>query len=88
MPDGSPLVPPPRSPISVQQVDQLTEAVRQQARATLAAALITASGRPHSIQQALDLECDFHFAMHPAPNSGAYQEWAKTKNKRLNEPHI
>jgi hypothetical protein len=65
-------------------VTQLTEAMKSNTAATLAAAIITASGRPFSIQQALDIMRDIYFARSPSPNSGAYQEWAKTKDERLN----
>jgi len=70
-----------------QPMMQLTEATKQQAIATMTAAIIAASGRPHSIQQALDIARDIHFAMFPVPNSGAYQDWAKTKDARLNKVH-
>jgi len=59
----------------------------RQSIVTLAAAIITASGRPWSIEQALALSNDIHFAMYPAPNNGAYQEWAKTKNAKLMAVH-
>ena len=49
----------------------------------LAAALMQASGRPYSIEQALDLVRDCRFAMYPKPGLGSYQEWAKTKDERL-----
>jgi hypothetical protein len=63
--------------------DLATDATRAQTAATLAAGIIAASGRPWSIEQALDLRRDIYFAMHPRPNSDVYQEWAKTKNERL-----
>jgi hypothetical protein len=40
--------------IDAQAIALLTEATKQQAITNLAAAIITASGRPHSIQQAMD----------------------------------
>jgi len=66
---------------------QLTEATKQQAVATLASAIIAASGRPHSIQQALDIARDIQFAMYPAPQYGHYQEWEKTKDAKLKKVH-
>jgi hypothetical protein len=66
---------------------QLTNATKAQNVATLAASLIAASGRPHSIQEAMDLCRNIDFAMHPAPGSGAYIEWAKTKDQTLNKAH-
>jgi hypothetical protein len=70
-----------------QQMAQLTEATRAQITATLASSIITASGRPHSIQQAMDIARDIQMAMYPAPQIGFYQEWAKTKAERLNKIH-
>jgi hypothetical protein len=66
---------------------QLVEAARQQNAATLAAAIITASNRPWSARQAIDLVSDIRFALYPNPNNGAYQEWAKTRDVRLGRVH-
>jgi len=66
---------------------QLTEAAKWQSVATLASAIVTASGRAHSIEQVLEIAHDIHFAMFPAPNLGAYKEWAKTKDARLKKVH-
>lgn len=77
----------PESPISAVSNMQMVEAMKQQAVATLASAVIAASGRAHSIQEALDIARDIHFAMYPAPGLGTYQEWAKTKDVRLKEIH-
>jgi len=66
---------------------QLTEATRWQSATILASAIITASGRPHSVQQALDIVQDIHFALFPVRNLAAYNEWAKTKHERLNKVH-
>jgi hypothetical protein len=68
------------------QAQQLLSATRQQTVAILAAAIVTAANRPHSIQEVLDLQRDIHFAMFPSSGSGAYQEWAKTKDERLKLP--
>lgn len=62
---------------------QLVHATRANTVATMAAAIITASGRPFSIQQALDLSRDIHFAMHPIGGYGANMEWEKTKDQAL-----
>jgi hypothetical protein len=76
------LAPPPIAPGDVAKI---INAIQQQSVATITSALIIASGRPHSIQQALDISRDIHFAMHPAPNMGAYKEWEKTKGTALNK---
>ncbi len=65
----------------------LAEVAKAQTAATLAAAIITASGEPHSIEQALEIAHDIQFAMYPAPNSGVYKEWLKTKDARLKKIH-
>ena len=66
---------------------KLTEATKWQTATTLASAIIIASGRPHSIQQALDIARDVQFAMFPTHNDAAYKEWEKTKHARLNTVH-
>jgi hypothetical protein len=84
----------PEAPIPPQLVSsiitsfgQLTESNKAQVAATLAAAIIMASGRPHSIQQALDIVRDIQFAMYPAPQYGHYKEWEKFKDARLSRVH-
>ncbi len=66
---------------------QLTEAAKYQTAATLAAGIIAASGRPHSIEEAIALAHNIHFAIHPAPGYGRYEAWAKTKDATLKEIH-
>jgi hypothetical protein len=65
----------------------LLQLLRRQNATTLAAAIISASGRPHSIEQALEIVTDIQFALNPNPRAGAYQEWAKTKDERLSKVH-
>ena len=67
--------------------DAQLDLAKAQIAATLAAAIITASGRPHSVQQALDIANDIQFAMYPAHGYGHYTEWEKTKAERLNKVH-
>jgi hypothetical protein len=78
---------PQMAPQMLTSVHQLIEATKQQAIATLAAAIITQSERPWSIEQAMELANDIHMAMYPAPNYGHYQEWVKTKDARLKKVH-
>jgi hypothetical protein len=61
--------------------------MRQQKSATIAAAIVSASGKPHSIEQALGIMDDVHWAMYPDPTKGAYTEWAKTKDARVKKVH-
>lgn len=65
----------------------LVTAAKAQVAATLAAAIVAASGRPHSIQQVLDIAADIQFALYPAPGYDAYAEWEKTAVARLSKVH-
>ena len=56
---------------------QMLEATKTSAAATIAAALISASGRPHSVGEAVSLVRDVHWSMWPTPSHGAYKEWHK-----------
>jgi hypothetical protein len=78
---------PPFVPPGAAAVWKLTEATKWQTAATLASSIIMASGRPHSIQQALDIARSIQFAMFPVPNDPAYKEWETTKGTSLNEVH-
>ena len=66
---------------------RLITANQQQAVATLASAIIAASGRPWSIEEAMAVYHDVYYAMHPNPSLGAYQAWATTKDERLKKVH-
>jgi hypothetical protein len=57
-----------------------TQLANRQAAATLAAALITASGRPHSVGEAIELLYDFEWSFMPQPGSGRYDAWKKDRN--------
>jgi hypothetical protein len=79
---------PPAAFLQFQQdMLHIRETMKANMAATLASAIIVASGRPHSIQQALDIANDIQMAMYPTPNSGYYQEWSKTKDDRLKKVH-
>jgi hypothetical protein len=52
---------------------------------TIASAIMISSWRRYSIQQALEIVRDIHFAMYPAPNVEPYNEWAKTREARLSK---
>jgi hypothetical protein len=60
-------------------------ALQQNAAATLAAAIIAASGRPHSVQEALDLLQDVSFSLFPKPQHAIYQKWKEAD--KLSEVH-
>ena len=56
---------------------QMLEATKTAAAATIAAAEISASARPHSVAEAVSLVRDVHWSMWPSPSQGAYKEWHK-----------
>jgi hypothetical protein len=66
-------------------MQHLINANRQQVTSAIASAIMISSGRRYSIQQALEIMHDVHHAMYPVPNSGAYAEWSKTREARLNK---
>lgn len=70
-----------------QQMLHLIEATKAQVAATLASGIIAASGKPHSIQQAMDIVRDIQFALYPAHGSGAYMAWEANRDDRLNKVH-
>ena len=67
------------------ELHQLTYRMERLEIATLAAALIVAAGRPHSVQETLNLVRDLEFAARPNPGSGTYQQWKQTSD--LNKAH-
>jgi hypothetical protein len=77
----------PPSPIPPVELAQLLTANRQQVTATIASAIMISSSHQYSIQQALEIMHDIYYAVYPAPNSGAYIEWQKTKDARLSKVH-
>ena len=64
---------------------QTLEATKTAAVATLAAALITAASRPHSVDEAIKLMRDIQWSLWPSSNYGAYKDWKK--DFKGNEPH-
>jgi hypothetical protein len=57
--------------------------LRQQSAATLAAAIISAMGWPVSVQEALDIQTDLDWGLHPSSTSGIYKEWEKNRDQAL-----
>jgi len=70
-----------------QSLEKLISATRESAVATLAAAIVTARGKPISINEVLAISHDLHMVMFPRTNTGMYQEWVKTKIERLAKVH-
>lgn len=61
----------------------VANAINDQTIATLASAIVVASGRAWSIEEVLDLMRDIEFARRPQPNSGAYQHWEKDREAKV-----
>ena len=62
---------------------------KQHTVATLAAGIIAASGRPHSIAEALALRTTLvSLGAVPRAGNGADETWAKTKDVRLNKARV
>jgi hypothetical protein len=69
-------------------IARLENALKIQTTATLTAAIIQASGRPVSVEEALALRQDIHFALYGPELSGrgSFEEWKKQKEARLRSP--
>jgi hypothetical protein len=70
-----------------QAIQDITRQIARLEYATLAAALIAAAGRPHSVQEVRNLMTDLQYSSNPNPGSGHYQDWQKTSEARLRVPH-
>jgi hypothetical protein len=79
----SPPAPPPVNPA---EVIKLVAAVQTNAAATLAAAIITASGRAHSVSEAVKVLHDIQFSLWPLYGHGVYDNWKKQAD--LDKPHV
>jgi hypothetical protein len=78
----------PDSPIPpglMPEMVKITHALQASSVATLTAAIVSAAGRPFSIKEVMEISRNLHFAMHPAPQYGAYQEWVKTRDAALDK---
>ena len=59
----------------------LIAATRQAAAASVAGGLIAASGRPHSLKEAMEVMSDVFMAMYPEPGNGRYQAWQAQEDR-------
>jgi hypothetical protein len=59
-----------------QMLAQTLAASKAAAAAALAGGLIAASGRPHTLEEALTVLSEVHHGMFPAPGSGRFDKWA------------
>jgi hypothetical protein len=71
----------------IANLHKLVNATQQSAIATLAAAVISARGKPVSIAEVLEISRDLQYAMFPVRELGIYKEWEKTKAERVAQIH-
>ncbi len=70
---------------SLPDIERLIIATERSAAVTLAAALITASGRSHSVDEAVELSRDIEHSLFPRPSTRPYQAWKESA--KTDEPH-
>lgn len=82
------LPPFPQNPVvdSNRFLQQLIEATNRAASCSLAAGMMAAAQRPHSLEEAITLMSAAHYAMFPAKAHGRYQKWAEDP-ERLTRVH-
>lgn len=61
-------------------------AAQRGAAASLAGGIIAASGRPHTLAEAMKVLAEVHYAMFPSQENPGYQEWMKDPD-RLTTPY-
>lgn len=67
--------------ITAAQAEKIIAHLEQTAAASLAGGIIAASGRAYSLEQAMEILRDVHFALFPEPGHGSYDVWAKDPNR-------
>lgn len=65
------------------ELQSLVQAQRATQVSGLVAAIISAMGRPVSVEEVLKIQSDLWFSLYGDRNHGTYKEWAKTKDERL-----
>jgi hypothetical protein len=58
---------------ALQQQAQILAATKSAAAASLAGGIISASGRPYSLADAMEVYSDCYHALHPDPGNGRYK---------------
>ncbi|MFI4933460.1 MAG: hypothetical protein ACHP7N_02470 [Caulobacterales bacterium] len=66
---------------AAQRETLLIAAAKRAAAASLAGGIIAASGRQHSLKEALEVLSDVQNAMFPEHGSGHYQAWAANEDR-------
>ena len=67
----------------VKQLTKLNNSLDELIVSNVAGAMITASARPWSIEEAHELMGSIHFALRPAANLGVYEAWKKKYPENL-----
>jgi hypothetical protein len=77
----------PESPISPINLTRIETALKTNACATLAAAVIGKMNRHVSIKEAIEIQQDIYFANYGGEfaGHGRYEEWKKTSEDRLSK---
>jgi hypothetical protein len=79
------IAPPPPRWMTTEQARELIEETKKVAAASLAAGIIAASGRPHSVEEAVFLVTDCLFGLNPLPGNSCYTLWKNSP--QCKEPH-
>jgi len=77
----------PNSAGMMQMLSRAAESSKNAAAAALASGIIAASGRPHSIEEAMDVYQNVYFTMFPAPGYGHYQAYQANKDQIVRTTH-
>jgi hypothetical protein len=68
-------------------LQRLSGSVKMLNVSILAAAMVQAANRPHSIAEVLKLRDDLENALNPRPKNPEYVAWTKANQDRLATPH-
>lgn len=86
-----PLPPSPVPPEAVHEIGNQLQALvlaqRDAASATLAAAIVSAMGRPVTLAEVVEIQRDVSFSLYPQRNYSSYSTWQATRAKQLTEPY-
>lgn len=63
-------------------VVEQTELTKSSVAASLAGGIIAASGKPHSVEEALSVFNDVYWTMYPQPNNGRFVTWQNGQLRR------
>jgi hypothetical protein len=75
-------------PALVVSLAQGAAASKAAAAAALAGGMIAASGRPHSIEEAMELYQNVYHVMFPSPGHGSYQAFVSKRDSIVKATHV